>query len=79
LVQVFPNPFGERFAVSLPAGWLPQQARLWLYDGLGRRVLSQRLRAGANAVPAGHLPPGVYFYVVVESGVVVAQGRVAKG
>ncbi|MCO6492440.1 MAG: T9SS type A sorting domain-containing protein, partial [Phaeodactylibacter sp.] len=78
-VQVFPNPFRERFTVSLPEGWLPQAARLWLYDGLGRRVLSQRLRAGANEVAAGGLPPGVYFYVVEENGVVLAQGKVVKG
>ncbi|MCO6491922.1 MAG: PKD domain-containing protein, partial [Phaeodactylibacter sp.] len=77
-IRVFPGLFRERFAVLLPEGWLPQSARLLLYDGLGRRVLSQRLRAGANEVAAGGLPAGVYFYVVEESGVVVAQGRVVK-
>ena len=78
-VRVFPGLFRERFAVVLPEGWLPQEARLLLYDGLGRRVLAQRLRAGTNEVVAEHLPAGVYFYVVEESGVVVAQGRVVKG
>ncbi|MCO6489678.1 MAG: PKD domain-containing protein, partial [Phaeodactylibacter sp.] len=76
--RVFPGLFREWFTVLLPEGWLPQEARLLLYDGLGRRVLSRRLRAGANEVAAGHLPAGVYFYVVEESGVVVAQGRVVK-
>ena len=64
--------------VLLPEGWLPQEARLLLYDGLGRRVLSQRLRAGENEVAAERLPPGVYFYVVEENGVAVAQGKVVS-
>ena len=77
-VQVYPGLFRERFAVLLPEGWQPQEARLLLYDGLGRRVLSQRLRPGANEVAAERLSAGVYFYVVEESGMVVARGRVVK-
>lgn len=75
---VFPSPFRERLAVLLPEGWLPQEACLLLYDGLGRRVFSQPLRAGANEVAAEHLPAGVYFYVVEEHGAAVAQGRIVK-
>ncbi|MCB9267427.1 MAG: PKD domain-containing protein [Lewinellaceae bacterium] len=59
-VQVFPNPFGERFTVALPAGWLPQQARLLLYDGLRAdpcRPAAQQAGAASVPIPACKAAP----------------------
>lgn len=75
---VFPNPFREQFTLSFREGRPLQTARLLLYDGLGRQVHVQRLGTGENPVEVGGLPPGMYYYVVEEGGVLVMQGRGAK-
>lgn len=64
----FPNPFRERFSLSLRAGWLPVDAWVEVYDAVGRRVRRQPLRAGVNGVELAGQAGGVYVWRVVQSG-----------
>jgi N-acetyl-anhydromuramyl-L-alanine amidase AmpD/methionine-rich copper-binding protein CopC len=68
LAQNFPNPFNPstHFQFSLPT---MQQARLSVYDVLGREVavlVNEALPAGSYAIEwnAHHMTSGVYFYTL---------------
>lgn len=74
----FPNPFQERFSLSLRPGWLPVDAWLEVYDAVGRRVRRQPLRAGVNSVELSRQPGGVYVWRVVQRGQVLGVGKIVK-
>jgi len=74
----FPNPFQERFSLSLRPGWLPVDAWLEVYDAVGRRVRRQPLRAGVNGVELAGQAGGVYVWRVVQSGQVLGVGKIVK-
>ncbi|KGE87227.1 hypothetical protein IX84_16390 [Phaeodactylibacter xiamenensis] len=78
LATAFPNPFRERFSLSLRAGWLPVQADAVVYDAMGRPVLTQRLSAGFNTLDLSGCPSGVYTWRVEEQGRVLEVGKVVK-
>ncbi|MBV6653070.1 MAG: PKD domain-containing protein, partial [Mameliella sp.] len=78
LATAFPNPFRERFSLSLRAGWLPVQANAVVYDAMGRLVLTQRLSAGFNTLDLSGHPTGVYTWRVEERGRVLEVGKVVK-
>jgi len=74
----FPNPFRERFSLSLRPGWLPVDAWVEVYDAVGRRVHRQPLRAGVNSVEMAGQPGGVYVWRVVQKGRVLEMGKIIK-
>ncbi len=74
----FPNPFQERFSLSLRPGWLPVDAWVEVYDAVGRRVHRQPLRAGVNGVELAGQAGGVYVWRVVQSGQVLGVGKIVK-
>ncbi|KGE85079.1 hypothetical protein IX84_29735 [Phaeodactylibacter xiamenensis] len=74
----FPNPFRERFSLSLRPGWLPVDAWLEVYDAVGRQVHRQPLRAGVNSVELSGQPGGVYVWRVVQKGQVLGVGKIVK-
>ena len=74
----FPNPFRERFSLSLRPGWLPVDAWVEVYDAVGRRVRRQPLRAGVNGVELAGQASGVYVWRVVQSGQVLGVGKIVK-
>ncbi|WP_421947211.1 PKD domain-containing protein [Phaeodactylibacter xiamenensis] len=78
LATAFPNPFRERFSLSLRAGWLPVQANAVVYDVMGRPVLTQRLSAGFNTLDLSGHPAGVYTWRLEEQGRVLEVGKVVK-
>jgi hypothetical protein len=78
LATAFPNPFRERFSLSLRAGWLPVQADAVVYDAMGRPVLTQRLSAGFNTLDLSGHPAGVYTWRLEEQGRILEVGKVVK-
>ena len=74
----FPNPFQERFSLSLRPGWLPVNAWVEVYDAVGRRVHRQPLRAGVNGVELVGQAGGVYVWRVVQCGQVLGVGKIVK-
>jgi len=74
----FPNPFRERFSLSLRPGWLPVDAWVEVYDAVGRRVRRQPLRAGVNGVELAGQPGGVYVWRVVQRGQLLSVGKIVK-
>jgi len=66
---VFPNPAGGSFIVRLP-GSLPCDARIAVFDAVGKRVAGGLLPAGtaAGEVDVSGLPAGVYVCRVLTGG-----------
>lgn len=75
--QVFPNPFQDVFTFVLN-DYYPRQGLLLLYDAAGSPVLQQRIFHGWNAVEAGGLPPGIYYYEFRDGAQRLAAGKVVK-
>ena len=78
VANVFPNPFQRYLTFSLRAGWLPTDARVLIYDQVGRPVQNRRLSAGMNTLDMGEVPAGVYFYQLIAEGQVIESGKVVK-
>ena len=74
----FPNPFQERFSLSLRPGWLPVDAWVEVYDAVGRQVHRQPLRAGVNSVGLAGQAGGVYVWRVVQRGRLLGVGKIVK-
>ena len=74
----FPNPFQERFSLSLRPGWLPVDAWVEVHDAVGRRLHRQPLRAGVNSVKLAGQPGGVYVWRVLQKGQVLGVGKIVK-
>lgn len=71
-----PNPFGDRFGISL--GSKQPGAFLTLMDPMGRIVLSREVSDG-ETIAAGNLPAGVYLWRLLdETGNVIGHGRALK-
>ncbi|MFN0013434.1 MAG: PKD domain-containing protein [Saprospiraceae bacterium] len=75
-VQVWPNPFRERFAVALSANL--RSPALRLYDAAERLVLEQRLVFGVNEIEAEGVPAGLYVWEVTAGGERVKSGKCVK-
>ena len=78
VVSVFPNPFQRYLTFSLRTGWLPTDARVLIYDQVGRPVQNRRLSAGMNTLDMGEVPAGVYFYQLIAEGRIIESGKVVK-
>ena len=76
-VSVFPNPCREGVNVSV-GSYLPRDAKVVLYDAVGRPCRTQAVRAGLNALRLDGLPPGLYFYEVREGGALLKSGKLVK-
>ena len=75
-VQVWPNPFRDRLAVTLSANLRSPLFRL--YDMTGRPVREERLAFGVNEIETDPLPAGMYFWQVTAGGEVVKSGKIVK-
>ncbi|MBL7798373.1 MAG: PKD domain-containing protein [Saprospiraceae bacterium] len=78
-VQVWPNPFRERFAVAVSSPLLGRsRGALRLYNAAGRLVMEQRLVLGVNEIETRALPAGLYVWEIVAGGERVKSGKIAK-
>ena len=78
IAKVFPNPFQRYLTFSLRAGWLPTDARVLIYDQVGRFVQNRRVSAGMNTLEMGEVPAEVYFYQLIAEGQAVESGKLVK-
>ena len=70
-LSVYPNPFSESLAISLPAGGSIQAE---LFDTAGRMVFHHMSEDGAVLWHTGHLPSGTYLVrLETDSGVEVRK------
>lgn len=82
-IALSPNPFRKHLEITLSAdprlfGADLQQPLFRLYDYTGRLMRSEPLRFGITSVDTQSLPPGVYFWEVLDGGVRVKAGKAVK-
>jgi hypothetical protein len=78
VATLFPNPFRRYLTLSLRPGWLPTDARVLVYDQVGRLVQQRRLSAGINTLDLMREAAGMYFYQIIAEGKLVQSGAVVK-
>jgi hypothetical protein len=78
VAALFPNPFRRYLTLSLHPGWLPTDARVLVYDQVGRLVQQRRLAAGINTLDLMREAAGMYFYQIIAEGKLVQSGAVVK-
>lgn len=76
-IQVFPNPFRESLRVI--SDQTSQSGLFYLYDALGRLVLSEPLFNGVTEINTRHLATGFYFWSIQKGSVVMKIGKGWKG
>lgn len=64
--KIYPNPVTDRFTVELPQKDGTPPASFRLFDAKGLLVRRQNLSNALNTVDAADLPPGTYFYEVIQ-------------
>jgi hypothetical protein len=70
--QLYPNPSAGSFTIKLQQE--NSNARLKVFDQLGRVVYESALESGENLIQP-HLKAGMYAYSVLQSGSMVARGK----
>jgi len=78
-VKIYPNPLQEAAFVYIGPDVALKNAEFRLYDLMGREVLAENIRTSRFTLHLHGLPPGNYFYRLVNDGRQVASGRVAVG
>ena len=68
-IYIFPNPASSYFKVAFEQE-LSGVAEVFLYDALGRKVLSQKMSKGIREfnIPLDGVQKGLYFYEVIYKG-----------
>lgn len=74
---LFPNPVSDILLVTL-GEYIPQHGMIQITDATGRKVISHRIYYGHNNIDMTSLPAGLYFWTVVDGGVVLKGGKVVK-
>jgi len=76
-ISLFPNPVEDNTRVAIH-NYLPQDARIIFYDIQGREVQSLELETISQLVDLSRLSDGIYFYMVMDGGVILSSGKVVK-
>lgn len=75
-VLVFPNPFGERLDLSLPASFVGGEVRI--YDILGKVHAVTEITESSMQLNTAHLDPGIYQLLMVKDKQQLYQKRLLK-
>lgn len=76
-INVYPNPANER--ITLETSFVSyDRTRVRICDITGRTVLEDDLRSGRQEVDMGALNPGMYFLLIENHGIVIAQKPVIR-
>ena len=76
-ITIFPNPCREGVNVII-SDYLPKDAKVVLYDAVGRQHKVQEVRTGWNTLRLDGLGAGIYFYQIWEKDVLMDSGKLMK-
>jgi len=76
-ISLFPNPVEDNTRVAIH-DYLPQDARIMFYDIQRREVQSLELETTSQLIDLSGLSDGIYFYTVMDGGVILSSGKVVK-
>jgi hypothetical protein len=70
-IKVYPNPGGNVIYINSTE----KNARMFLYDLMGKIVLEKELSFGINAINATNLKSGIYCYRIVNFSGYIINGK----
>ena len=76
-INVFPNPCRDGVNVII-SEYLPRDAKVVLYDAVGKRCKVQSVQSGWNTLQLDGLRAGIYFYEIRERDFILESGKLVK-
>ncbi len=76
-ITLFPNPVEDMTRIAIH-DYLPQAAQMKIYNQLGNLVADHPLQGVLTNINLQSLPSAVYFYEILDSGVVIGGGKFVK-
>ena len=76
-ITLFPNPVEDVTRVAMH-DYLPKAAKIRIYDQLGKLVTVYPLQGVMTNINMQSLSSAVYFYEILDSGVVISGGKFVK-
>ena len=76
-VNIFPNPVEAHLYIEL-RDYLPQDAQLHIYNEMGQQQFLFDINGGWNNFEVASLPNGLYFYSIVDNGIVIYADKFVK-
>lgn len=77
--QLYPNPFGDILSLHIKGEFNPRGYTFELHNGQAQSVFSKKITNVVESLQAGHLPAGLYFYLLKDAyGQVVGTGKVIR-
>lgn len=77
LLHIFPNPTDGDINITI-SSYIPHQAKVLIYDGVGDLVMHQKIFYGQNKIELSDHPSGIYFYQIFENGMSISNGKLIK-
>jgi hypothetical protein len=76
-LRLFPNPACDRITILSDIAW-NTETRVEIRDMTGRSWMNIALKAGEQRIDISvdHLPPGLYFYILQEPGLLPQSGKI---
>jgi hypothetical protein len=72
-INIYPNPFSDKLNIKGAHG------DVLVYDAIGRKVITEKIKDQSNDISATHLSPGMYFAVLRnEKGETVYRQKLVK-
>lgn len=77
-VTIYPNPFSGSINVVINDSPQNKKVELRIYNLLGVEVLNSTLTKQSTSLKTGNLPPGIYFYKIIENTKIIKSGRLVS-
>ncbi|MCW3084005.1 MAG: hypothetical protein JWP12_1371 [Bacteroidetes bacterium] len=74
-IHIYPNPFSTSTTLTVDAGVVLKDATFQLYDITGKKVLEQIVSGSTVSIQRGQLDSGVYFYRLMNNGILAGSGK----
>jgi hypothetical protein len=75
IISVYPNPFSISTTVEFADASLVNNSELVIYDMLGKVQLETVIRNQITTLDTNKFPSGVYYYKLINSGVIIQTGK----
>ena len=74
-LEIFPNPFHNKASFYFNNPFHSNNAKLIIYDILGKQIKSINLISGNNLISRKDMDNGIFFYKVSNNGAVTSTGK----
>ncbi|MEX2428450.1 MAG: T9SS type A sorting domain-containing protein, partial [Bacteroidales bacterium] len=74
-VNIYPNPFTTSLYIAIDDVSQINNCELKIYSVLGNEVISTTVTKQLSTIETSNLPCGIYFYKVIDKGILIQSGK----